>query len=112
MSVEITMDATGAKELLGRLASLPEAAREETRAIAEDLLGALESTTPVRTGALLASERTQRTEDGARLIIGGGDVTYARPVAARTNFVEEAEETVLPEAPERMRQAVREHVEG
>ena len=69
---------------------------EAKKQLAEDrrkLSQALYDECPVDTGALRASIVTETTEDGGFSVrVGGGIVTYARPVLARDNFFRRAVE--------------------
>jgi hypothetical protein len=64
-----------------------DAAVAAARAEAHDLAAAIRKKAPVDTGALRASVRVVNTPEGARVVVGGGEVDYADEVEREQPFI-------------------------
>ena len=106
--MSITVDINSAKAALKNVSGAPERVVTTLQEIGDQMISELSRSTPVDSGDLLGSERIEKTQDGVEVIIGDdSSVTYARPVAARTNFVEDAKKAAMANLLERVKKAAK-----
>ena len=104
--MNIDIDSSGLDRAEAKLNAVPGKVVGELQDAAQDFLNELQSTTPVDTGALVESEHVVNTDDGATVVIGDNEATYARPVAARTQFVDQARQSALADISARVKGAL------